>query len=145
MPDLPCHHVELELRAQVRRGDRRHVPLTDIQLSGLYERAVYLLLRGEAPADAAGWAHAVRLLDEHQLFRMAQLVDDPHPFVPLLQLIVRLHARAGSPELRAAVVHLQSIGHSLLDAQGCSKIHPRDMINRPLPIVSAMFDVFGPL
>lgn len=140
--------IDIELAKAAVRRRRVHVDqyerLNDDTLYAIYIAAVFILMKGRVALDAgAKWAHVARLLDEYQLLRMARRVDDPHPFAPILQLVVRLRAIEDTADLRRAEGHLRSIGQALLDAQGCSKVTPNDLINRPLPTVTSVNKLFS--
>lgn len=146
---------DVELRVQLATIRRRLEQLeifvaghaverpSNTQLTAIYVEAMLVLSRGRVRSvSAAAWSHVVLCLDEELLFRMGRLVLDPHPFVPLAQLIVALRDAGEAETVGAALAHLRSLARGILDAQGLELIKIEDLLGRRLPLVDQVGSVF---
>lgn len=118
---------------------------TDAQLVGLYVEATLILSRRAVPsASPTAWAHAVMHLDEENVFRLCRLVEDPHAFVPVAQLLVAFRDADDAETVGPALAHLRAVAQGVLDAQGLELIRLEDLLRRRLPLLEmadSAFDV----
>ncbi len=106
-------------------------PMTVKQALGLYVEATRMVGGDRIPADAVrGWGQALMMLDEVVLLELGRECGDPNPWVPFLQLLVRLREAGHGADTAAAEVHLREVATNLLRAKGLTLVSPDDLLAR---------------
>ena len=118
-------------------GRARSAPSPD-EVVSLYVDAQIALMQEEPPdAAARGWAHAFMTLTEDAVLQLARRADDPHPWVPFLQLTIYLRRDDDHDDhaLAAAEIHLRRLAKTMLESQGLGIVQPDDLLARPVRAV----------
>ena len=129
--ELRLSDLERRLRCVemlIRRDARVPLRLPDYEY--LYMQSVWGF--GDTPelTVATTWAEAFGRITGHGLLELARRINDPMPWVPMLQRLIAMRRVHDEVLLAAAELHLREVARAMLDAQGFAAVEIDECLAR---------------